>query len=815
VLIDRQDVLHALRAARRTPLLTCVAVLALSVGIGLNAGVFTVLNFLFFEPPTRQQPSIYAQVYPHYDGWFPGASQFPSLNTDDFDAIRAQAHTLSDVAAWQEIRTTLDNQLQKSNSLLVTCNYFRVLGIGHALTGRFFLPGECAPGSADRVAVLSEHTWRNLFASDPHIVGKAIHIDGEPLTVVGVASDSDANQLAGGIWIPYTLQPLFNHGNSAFQSPWPWLTVATRLQPGYNRAEAAAELQTILRRRDSLYTQQRSFPLDRKTSVGVTDGSFLRNPRMQPLVAGMTLLILGPLSLVLLLACTNVTMLFLSRAIARRGELAVRLALGAGRARLMRMLALESFFTALAAGMASIFLAARIPALILGSLDPLQSTFIPNIRPNWTVFVYLAALVLIATITSALAPLRESFRFDLATALKGREGTATTRTRATSVLIVAQIAMSFVLLAAAVLFARLPSAVTGIDPGFAARNLMTVPLDINIPPYTPSSAVTFYRTLNARILAIPGVQSLTYASIAPFGSAPQNEVRLENQLKGHGRTAAIDDVSANYFSTFGIPLLRGRPFPGPDVSASGSPPVAVVSRSFARAFWGDADPIGKAIVTPDDHLLTVIGVAQDTRSERYGMLDGPRLYTLRRSDALEGQLFVRFRGDAAPISASIRQIVKALDPGQLDIPYTIWAFLEDDAFEIRALARIILFMAGVAVLLAVTGLYAVLNFVIRQRTREFGIQMMLGATQCTIFRSVITRGARQVVVGLFGGLLLAVPAAWMFARMTTKSTLPIRAFDISVYGISALILIVVSLCAMSIPALKATQVDPMQALRTE
>jgi predicted permease len=431
------------------------------------------------------------------------------------------------------------------------------------------------------------------------------------------------------------------------------------------------------------------------------------------------------------------------------------------------------------------------------------------------VFSYLAALVLIATVVSALAPMRESFRFDLMTALKGREGAATMRSRTTSALIVVQIAMSFVLLAAAVLFARLPSVVTGIDPGFETRQTMSVPLEVDTPPYTRQSALAFYRTLETRILGIPGVQSLAYAGIAPFDSASQDELRLENQTKGQGRAAAIDKVSVHFFSTFGIPLLRGRSFLGSDVATSQSAPVAIVSQAFARGFWGSNDPIGKIVVTPDDRHLTVVGVARDTRSERFGMLDGPRLYTLRDPDSLEGQLFVRFTGDARPISASIEQVVRTLDNSQLDTPSTIWDFLETNATEMRALAKIILFMAAIAVLLAVTGVYAVLSFAISRRTREFGIQMMLGATRQSIFRTVMTKGLRQIATGLLCGVVLAVPAAWAFGSMTRKSTLPVHTFDISVYGMAALILLVVSLFAMSLPAFRATRVDPIEALRNE
>ena len=815
--IDRQDVLYALRSARRTPLLTFIVVVALSVGIGLNAGVFTILNFLMLDPPTKKDPSSFVEIYPRYEGWFSGTPQFSLLNAEDYDAIREQSHALTDVAAWQQIPTTLNDMHRKNSSLLVTCNYFHIFGIDQPLMGRFFLPDECDPGSAVHVAVLSEHFWKNFYSSDPFIVGKVIHINREPLTVVGVAPDSSINLPNGGIWIPYTLQPAFNHGNSAFHDAhWTWLNVAGRLRPGYSRDQATAELQTILRGRDRLYREQKTFRLDRKTSVVLANGSAIQNPALHLIAIGLMALIMGPLSMVLLLACTNVTMLFLSRSIVRRGEIAIRLALGAGRARLMRMLGIESLLTASIAGVISIYLAARVPGLIIGTIDPIEGkSASATIRPDWTVFGYLAALVLIATVVSAFAPMRESFRLDLVTALKGREGAATMRSRTTSALIAAQIAMSFVLLAAAVLFARLPSTIRGIDTGFETRQTMMVPLDIEIPPYTRASKLAFYRTVETRILGIPGVQSLAYASLAPFSPPARDEVRLEHQAKGRGRAAAIDDVSADFFSTFGIPLVQGRFFNGSDLATSKSAPVAIVSQAFAKAFWGDNDPTGKVVVTPDDKHLTVIGIAGNTRSEQFGMLDGLRLYTLRDPDSLQGQLFVRFTGNAAPISASIEQIVKTLDPSQLDIPVTIWDSLETGATFMRSFANVVLFMAGIAVLLAITGIYAVLSFTINRRIREFGIQMTLGATRQRIFRSVLIKGLRQIAIGLLCGVVLAVPAALTFARMTQRSALPIRAFDISVYAISAVILLVVSLCAMGLPALRATQVDPMQALRSE
>ncbi|MGA2051363.1 MAG: ABC transporter permease [Terracidiphilus sp.] len=816
MLIDRQDVFYAIRSARRTPLLTCVVVLALSVGIGLNAGVFTILNSMFLDAPTKKDPASFVQIYPRYQGWYIGRPQDSSFNAEDYDAIRKQSHSLADVAAWQRIGTTLDDVHRPGDSTLVTCNYFRVFGIDRPLMGRFFNADECTPGTPVRIVVLSEHFWRDNYSSDPHIVGTVIHISRQALTVIGIASDSSANLLAGDIWIPYALQPAFSHGNNAFQSPnWAWLTLTGRMRQGYSRADARAELETIIRQRDRFYLEQRIFTLDRRTYLVLTDGSFIHNPALQSVAMILMALIMGPLALVLLLACTNVTMLFLSRSVVRRGEIAIRLALGAGRRRLMRMLAFESFITAAAAGVVSIYLAARFPSLLFGFADPSHANDAASIRPDWRVFGFLAVLVLIATAASALAPMRESFRFDLITALKGREGAATMRSRTTSVLIVVQLAMSFVLLAAAVLFARLPFMITRLDPGFETRQVMTVPFDLEAPQYTENSARVFISSLEARILEIPGVRSLAWESVAPFNVAPISEVRLDNQTKGQGRPASIDNVTADFFATFGISLMHGRSFRGADVSATGSAEVAIVSQAFAMTFWGNNDAVGKVVVTPDDRRLVVIGVARDTRSERFSILDGPKLYTLQNPQARDGQLFVRFSGSAAPVSASIEEIINSLDKSQEGTPSTIWDFLETNATSIRSLAKIILFMAGIAVVLAITGVYGVLTFAISQRTREFGIQMMLGATRQSIFRSVMTKGIRQIALGLLFGLALAMPAAWAFMRIMKNGWLRIDTFDPSVYGISALILLVVSLLAMFLPAFRATRVDPIQALRNE
>lgn len=812
--IDRQDLLYSIRSIRRAPFLSLVAVIALSLGIGLNAGVFTLFDAMLLQPPTKISPATFVQLYPRYEGWFTGAGQFSSFTTEDYDAIRTHSRALEDVAAWQSWFPTFEQERGGVSTLLVSCNYFHVFGIDRPLMGRLLALDECKSGTTAEVAVLSEPFWRNRLGADPQIIGKTIHLGSLALVVVGVAP-ADATNLLPGIFVPYTLQPLldrsYNHWTNLDS---PWLSVSGRLRAGYSRADAQAEVATILRRQDRAYVERKFSAFNRKTALVLTGGSFIENPAMHDIVVGLMSLILGPLSLVLLLACSNVTMLFLSRAIVRRGEIAVRLALGVGRARLARMLLLESLLIAAIAGLISVALAYRVPLMVINVVDPGQSGMVPLMHPNWHVFGYLAALVVVATIVSSLAPMHSAWKLDLLTALKGRQNSASSRSRTTGVLIIAQIAMSFVLLAAAVLFARLPRLVTGMDPGFETRQVLAVPLDIDTSAQNRTAALAIHRAIESRLLNIPGVQSFAYATLLPFRQTPPLEIRLANQAKGSGSPASIDVVSASFFSSFGIRFIEGRSFLPSDSSTTVTS-VAVVSQAFAKQFWPGSEPVGKILITPDDRRLTVVGVVADTRSQQFGVLDGPRLYALRDPGSLDGLLYVRFTGSPVTAENAVKNAVRAVDPTQTGSPETIWESLESEADAMRSTAGIILVMASVAVLLAITGVYGVLSFAVGQRTREFGIRMVLGANRLTVFQSIMLGGLRQIAIGLICGIGLAAPAAWAFARMVKNSPLPLRAFDPAVYSIAAALLVAVSLAAMYLPALRATHVDPIKALRTD
>lgn len=809
-----QDLLQALRSACRAPLLSSVAILALAFGIGLNAGVFTLLNSLFLQPPTLKDPHRFVQIYPRYTGWFMGEDQYSSFTTEDYDALRSRSKALEDLAAWQVSSPTLEDG-KPNATLLATCNYFHIFGIDRPLIGRFLTPSDCSRGSAARVAVISESTWKTELGGESRIIGKTIRLNGSPFQVIGIVPSDAANFLPGGIFVPYTVEPLLDQGRGSLDNPdAPWLAVAGRLRPEFSRVDALAELSTIMSQQDRAYVKHQVSTFNRKSALVLTNGSFIQNPAIRTRVVALMALILGPLTLILLLACCNVTMLFLSRTVTRRGEIAVRLALGAGRGQLARMLLAESLMIAAVGGALSILLVYRVPLFIMNVIDARQGKNVLLIHPDWRVFCYLAVLVVMATVISSLMPIRAAWKLDLLTALKGREGSATMRSRTTSGLIIVQIALGFVLVCAAVMFGRMPSLITGMNPGFDMRHTIGVPVKVDTSAANHANTLAFQHTLESRIVAIPGVQSFAYASLGLFRLPPPTEIRLPGQTAGQGKPASVDDVSSSFFATFNIPLIKGRAFSSADPTLPTADSVAIVSQAFARQFWSSGDPVGKFVITPDHRRLTIVGVAADTQSETFSVTDGPRLYTLRDPSALDGRLYVNFSGDPKPVENAIRDTVKALDPAQIIAPETIWESLEADAEQMRTLAEIILIMTSIGLLMAVVGVYGVLSFAITQRTREFGIKMVLGADRGAIFRSITLQTIRNIAFGLLCGVALAAPAMWILVRFFS-SPMPLHGLKIFIFGVSALLLATVSLAAAWLPALRATRIDPMQALRAE
>jgi predicted permease len=799
-----RDVRYGLRGISRSPLLSLAVVLALVAGIGLNAAAFAVVDGVWFHAPVERDPGSFVKAIPTYSGWFDTEKQFHGFTVKDYEAIRTRANSLREVAAYSRAGAQLDNDSSGAQVWLVTCNFFDVWSSKSRIKGRPFLPEECAtPGSAP-VALMNEGFWKKQYGGDPHIIGKIIRLDQRPYTVIGVTDARPPMGMNGDLWVPYTMQPELWGGYDGFkQHPdYPWLDVVGRLKPGHSQADAQAEVRLIEEQQDRLFA-------GRRTTVVVTNGSLFQNPADRLLGFIVLPLVMGPMVLILLVACTNVTVLLLSRAAARKSEIAIRLALGADRGRLLRMLATEGLIVAVVAGGFSVYLANKLPGVFWRFVLP-QSGYKP-LALDWIAFSFLAAITLLAGCIAGLAPARESLKVDLLASLKGQEGTATARSRGHSFLVIAQMAMSFVLVAGGVLFARVLNSITSADPGFETRQVFAVQLTASEPQYTPQSAAAFYRTVRERVRELPGVRSASYTDVIPFFEAPEEEVRVPGEAKGQGQRIEVEQVSTDFFTTLGISIVRGRAFQDSDVTVSSTPTAAIVSQAFAEDFWRGQNPLGKVLLLPDNTRLLVVGVARNVASDEFDIPDGPRLYLPQSPQAFTGSLLVRFDGPAGSLAPVIGRTIRDLDAAQSPYPVTLRAMVDFKAEQIRPITEVILLMAFLALLLAVSGVYGTVSFSMAQRTREFGIRMALGATRGRILRSVLVAGARQIAIGLFAGVLLAFPAAFAFWHFLRSPSV----FGWTTYAISALLLTVAALSAYFIPARSAMNVDPMVALRYE
>jgi predicted permease len=805
-----QDVHFGLRLIKRSPLLSCAIVSILALGIGLDTAVFTAINGMLFRARVEKDPESFIQLVPEYSGKFARQGDAWSTSVEDFRAYQNHASSVSNLAAWGMAHATLEDDPNSEVNLLVTCNFFSLYGLEHAKLGRLFLADECSsPGSAP-VVVISEEIWRRRFASDPQLVGKSITVNRRLFTVVGVTPARFPGLLKSGLWIPWTMEPLV-YGQDFFRdSSTPWLMVEGRLNPGFSKSSAQAELSLIATQQDRVHP-------GRTTTLHLTNGSFAQHPAERSNAFWIVLLWMGTVTLVLLMVCTNVTTLLLSRASARRQEIAIRLSLGAGRTRLVRMLLTESLILAAMAGVISAYLASRVPG-IFATLMP-DAPYYP-IEPDLTVFAYLAGVTVLAACFAGMAPASESWKLDLSSSLKGHEtllGLGAGKWRMRDLLVVAQVALSVVLLVVTGLVVRVQYSMSSVEPGFETRQVLLVPLNVSVPPYTADSAWFFYRTLEQRVRELPGVQCVSYSDRAPFwgddeGRDSREEVRLPGQVRGSRRKAAVNVVSTDYFDTLRIPIMRGRAFQSTDITPQKAAPVTIVSQAFARTLWPHDDPLGKIVEWGQSNRLEVVGVAHDTRSESYGAAaDGPVFYRLQNPHSFGGPLLVRFRGDPGAVQRALASAIRDIDRDAIGVPRTLRSMVDQMVSRFWILSELVLILGILAVLLAVIGIYGVVAFAVSRRSRELGIRAALGATRSDIIRSVLVSGMRPVFAGLLAGLVLALAGSLVLARVLFG----VHPWDPMAYGAISVLLVTSALAATWGPALRAARTNPAAALRHE
>jgi predicted permease len=813
-----QDVTFGVRSIRRGPLVAVATVVTLTLGIGLSAGIFALINAIWLRPSVEKDPGRFVRLYafnsqPSFHSGQPGA-----ISLEDYKQYGA-AHSLAELAAWHQIFPNFGGaQPTTIRAVLISCNFFSVYGLDRPEIGRLLRPEECSGSASNPVAVISDEFWHTQLNAVPDVLGRVIFLNRRPFTVVGVTPPHFSGRMSFrfNAWIPYTYpmvsqleQDSRDAGDFLRDPSIQWLAVEGRRKPGYSMRAVQAELATIAQQQDLLHP-------GRRTAFYVTDGSDFDEPGQSSRNTLLMALLMGSLISLVGIASANVASLSLAKAAARRKEVAIRLSLGASRSRLLRMILTEGLLLAVPAGCMSLFLAYWLPWFLGQHLikEPLS---IP-LEPDFRVYLYLAAATLLAGCVATLTPAAESLKRDHLASVKGQENVSGREkglwlTR--NLLISAQLAASFVALIGAGIFAEWYNTILNGDPGFAVKHVMVVPLNLLAPRYSEASASSFYRTLDERIRAQPGVKSLCYTDTPPFEGSPVQEIRLRGQNPGTGRNVMVSTVSIGCPKTLGIQVMGGRAFDQDDVSAVVSAPTAVVSQAFARSFWPNENPVDKVILGPDGNSLRVVGVARDTKSENFGVTDGPRIYHLQTHPVPGDSLIFEFEGDPSSVARNVEDLVKSLDTDLIVTPRTVGSEIDDAASGMQRFIELMVILASGTVLLALIGIYGVVWFAVSRRRKEMGIRIALGATRQGVVYHVLRSNLRPVYVGLGAGLVLAAMASLAMRRISSDGHLPSDSLSPAMYVSVFLILQIVALGAMLGPAIRAVCEDPVQTLRDE
>jgi len=806
----RGDLIYAVRMLRKNPGFAATAMLTLALGIGANTAIFSVCNAVLFKPLPYAEPDRIVMLSERQRDGKP--SNVAPANFVDW---RNGSHSFTDMAAFRTSSFApyfiLGGQSEASRLAgeAVSWNLFSVLGVRFML-GRNFLPEEDQPGK-HRVAILSYSTWRERFGADPDIAGKAITLDNESYTVVGVlptdfrfgsaASDFQARSQPD-IWVPLALDPQKLQRNSHT------LSVIARLKPGVKLVQAQAELNVIA----ANLAQQ--YPENNK-EIGIVAVPLTDQVTGSVRVALETLL--GAVGLLLLLACANVANLLLGRTAARQKEMAVRIALGASRWRLAQQLLTESIFLAGLGGIAGFFLALAAIAVLIPLL-PADLSRADGIAVDLRMLIFTALISLATGILFGLGPLFATWRENAGESLKQNNRSASgIQTRLRSGLAVAQIAIAIILLIGAGLMVKSFWALIHVEPGFRSENMLTARLSLPGSRYPDNRKIAALEgQMQESLRGRPGVQSAGFATYVPLGGLENGwsfiiEGRPPLPVGTYNMTQ-YRPVSPGYFETLGIPLLRGRWFTSADTPEA--PWVVVINDSMAREYWPSENPVGQRL-NFTGATRTVIGVVGNVLHEG---LDGEakaEMYVpVEQAPNTESEPTIVMRSslDAGTAAGELRAALSAIDPAiAVDRIETMQQLVSGSVAQPRFRTMILAAFSLLALLMASIGIYGVMNYLVIQRTREFGIRLSLGATQTDVLRLVLGRAAKLIGVGTVLGLVGSI----LLVRLITKLLFGTAPLDPFTFGVVPVLLAAVALAASYIPARRATRIDPIVALRCE
>ncbi len=858
-----QDLRHGVRQLLKSPGFTPVAVLSLALGIGANTALFSLADAVLLKMlPVRKPEELALFKWANGERGITfshsgtimgepgtGLSVGTSFSVPAFQQLRAHTQTLSDLFAFAtrgDLNVSVDGQAEMASGQLVSGNFHTGLGVRPAL-GRT-LNNDDDQASATPVAVISDRYWRRRFGLDSAVVGKTININGVPFTIVGVTPPQfysgmeigDAPDLALPLALAPRLDPISQsqsggRSQSEMTQAWYWwVQMMGRMKPGVNLEQARAELEGVFQQsaqagweampRRPPNAGSRELPRLRVLPGGQGE-IYLRQSYEQPL--RVMLIVVG---LTLLVACANIANLLLARAVTRRQEMAVRLALGAGRLRLIRQLLTESLLLAFFGSALGWLLAWLSKDLLLMWSPGRGSQLDAELHMDWRVFSFTAAVAVFTALLFGLAPAMRATRVDLNSALKeNTRGALGSLSVLGKSLVIAQVAVSLVLLVGAGLFIRTLHNLRNVTLGFNVENLLLFRIDPRAKGYSNEQMVPLYQQVCDRIEAVPGVRSATISEFAALsGSGRNGPAYAEGRapLPQAENNVFQQRVRWNYLQTMGIPLLAGRSLNAQDDQRA--PRVAVINQTMARRFFGDENPLGKRFgfgSVENSGQIEIVGVARDSRGLRPRRGVPPVDYLPFPQHSLGMTTFtVRTVGDPAQMTGTIRAAVNAVDK---DLPLfaikTQTEQMDQSLAQERFFPKLTGFFGLLALLLASIGLYGVMSYSVAQRTHEIGIRMALGATERDILRRVIGQGMLLAAIGIAIGSavafaltrLISSNATYELTRFISGFLYGVRATDPLTFVVVALLLLFVALLACYLPARRATKVDPMVALRYE